>query len=266
VEAIQTRSRLYHGEIAPHLHHGLYQVLWVASGPVQSVLDASRSSGQGPLAVVVPPGVAHAFQFSEASDGHVLTFDARLLAEGEADAALAQALQRLFAQPRRLDVPAHLAQRLQPLFAAMLAEHDSASPGPVPAWLARTVVWRLAELADAAGRAASGPLGVYPRWVALMEQHYLQHWPVGRYALALGLSTERLNRLLQAETGHNAQALLHQRLAREACRRLVHVAAPVARIADELGFADPAYFCRFFKREVGTTPRAYRQAAWGTDT
>ena len=47
-------------------------------------------------------------------------------------------------------------------------------------------------------------------------------------------------------------------LVREACRRLVHVAAPVSNIAFELGFEDPAYFCRFFKRHVGTGPRDYR--------
>jgi AraC family transcriptional activator of pobA len=41
----------------------------------------------------------------------------------------------------------------------------------------------------------------------------------------------------------------------------VHVAAPVSRIGFELGFDDPAYFCRFFKRHAGCGPRAYRERA-----
>ena len=65
--------------------------------------------------------------------------------------------------------------------------------------------------------------------------------------------------MVRAETGRSAQALLHARLVREACRRLVHVAAPVSNIAFELGFEDPAYFCRFFKRHVGTGPREFRR-------
>ena len=97
--------------------------------------------------------------------------------------------------------------------------------------------------------------------VVLLEAHYLDHWPVSRYAERLGLSTERLNRLVRAETGRNAQALLHARLAREASRRLVHIAAPVSRLAFELGFEDPAYFCRFFKRHHGLSPSAYRTRA-----
>ena len=59
----------------------------------------------------------------------------------------------------------------------------------------------------------------------------------------------------------NAQALLHARLGREAARRLVHIAAPVSKLAFELGFEDPAYFCRFFKRQTGLSPRAYRVRA-----
>jgi AraC family transcriptional activator of pobA len=136
----------------------------------------------------------------------------------------------------------------------------------VPRWLARALVWRLAQLGRRDGQAprrgaAPGRQSLYTRWVVLMESHYREHWPVSRYAERLGLSTERLNRMVRAETGHNAQALLHARLAREACRRLVHVAAPVSRLAFELGFEDPAYFCRFFKRQTGLSPSDYRRQA-----
>lgn len=262
VESIQARSRLYRWEIDTHVHHGLHQLVLLHGGPVRAVLDDSRLDGQGPLAFVIPPGVAHAFRFSAASDGHVLTFDARRLAEGDPELGLGDALARLFASPRALALPPHAAPRLQALCAVLLAEHEATDHGPLPAWLARGVVWRLAALAErdaAVPRAArGGAQSLYTRWVALAEAHYRDHWPVTQYAQRLGLSAERLNRMVMAETGQTAQALLHERLVREACRRLVHVAAPVSSIGFELGFADPAYFCRFFKRHVGVGPRAFR--------
>jgi AraC family transcriptional activator of pobA len=267
VESIASRSRLYDWEIDAHVHHGLHQLLWLHAGPVQVRLDESRTDAEGPLAITIPPSVAHAFRFTPQTDGMVLTLDARRLAEGE-PGAFGLALQALFAQPRVLHVPAHEAGRLQALMAALHAETLADEGSPVPTWLARSVVWRLAQLAH---RATAGlPEGLaahrardalYTRWVVLLEAHYRDHWPVARYAERLGLSTERLNRLVRAETGLNAQALLHARLFREACRRLVHVAAPVSRIGFDLGFEDPAYFCRFFKRHAGCGPRDYRRRA-----
>lgn len=266
VESIQARSRLYRWEIETHVHHGLHQLLWLHAGPVLALLDESRTEAQGPMAFAIPPGTAHAFRFTPTSDGHVLTFDARALTEGDTDRTLGDALQRLFAAPAAVAVPAHEVPRLQALFGVLLAEHEAAGHGPLPGWLARAVLWRVAGFAarDAAqprGGAARASQALYTRWVALAEAHYREHWPVTRYAERLGLSAERLNRMVRAETGRSVQALLHARLVREACRRLVHVAAPVSSIAFELGFEDPAYFCRFFKRHLGQGPREYRAAA-----
>lgn len=260
VESIESRSRLYDWEIDSHVHRGLHQLIWLHAGPVEALLDESRTAATGPLVIAIPPAVAHAFRFEPAANGMVLTLDARRLAEGEAE-DFGNALQSLFAAPRVLAVPAHEAARLQSLFGALHAESRADEGSPVPTWLARSVIWRLAQLArrdDTGPPREAGRDALYTRWVVLMEAHYRAHWPVTRYAARLGLSTERLNRLVRAETGHNAQALLHGRLFREACRRLVHVAAPVSRIGFELGFEDPAYFCRFFKRQAGCGPREYR--------
>jgi AraC family transcriptional activator of pobA len=267
IEAIRSRSRLYNWEIAAHVHQGLHQVLWLGRGHVEAMLDESRVACEGPAALVIPPGAAHAFRFAPHTEGFVLTVNATLLAEGDA-AGAGQALQTLFAQPRTLKLAADApeAARLQALLDALLAENEAsdAAHGPVPLWLTRAVVWRLAQLAErddahATRKSGAGQQSLYTRWVVLMEAHYLAHWPVSRYAERLGLSTERLNRMVRAETGLNAQALLHARLVREASRRLVHVAVPVSKLAFELGFEDPAYFCRFFKRHAGVSPRDYRQ-------
>jgi AraC family transcriptional activator of pobA len=266
IESIDSRSRLYDWEIDAHVHRGLHQVLWLRSGRVDAMLDESSSSSTGPAALAIPPAVAHAFRFSRDCDGFVLTLDATLLTEGDT-AGIDVALRLLFGSPlvMALEASSPEVARLQTLFEALHAENHAADglDGPVPLWLARAVVWRLAQVARrdaqwASRRDTAGRQAHYTRWVALLESHYREHWPVSRYAEQLGLSTERLNRMVRNETGQNAQSLIHTRLAREACRRLVHVAAPVSRLAFDLGFRDPAYFCRFFKRHTGLGPREYR--------
>jgi AraC family transcriptional activator of pobA len=265
VEPIQSRSRLYDWEIDAHVHRGLYQVVWVEHGQAAIALDESRMRCDAPAAIVIPPGVVHAFRFAPETEGYVLTMSPRSLVEGDLPAA-SEALHTLFAVPRVLDFEARApdAPRLAALLAALLDEFRA--PGsigaPVPVWLARAVVWRLAQRAARsrrAGRGARPHHALYARFLALVEAHHLDHWPIGRYASRLGLSAQRLNRLARAEAGRSAQAVVHDRLLREACRRLVYIAAPVSRLAFELGFEDPAYFSRFFKLRTGLTPLAYRE-------
>jgi AraC family transcriptional activator of pobA len=265
VESIASRSQRYRWEIDAHRHHGLHQILWLELGAAEVSLDGQRQSCTGPAAVVIPPGVVHAFRFAPDTDGCVLTFSARAVVEGDLAAAGA-ALRSLFAAPRLLLMAGDEdAPRIAGLIHQLREEFGAPGPAgsPVPLWLARAVVWRLGQQAQrhdlAAGPAARAHQALFTRFVVLVEDHYTAHWPVARYADRLGLSPERLNRLVRASGGASALDLVHERLAREACRRLVYVAAPISQLAFELGFEDPAYFCRFFRRRLGCSPRDYRQ-------
>jgi AraC family transcriptional regulator, transcriptional activator of pobA len=268
IEEVQSRSRLYHWEIDPHVHQGLYQVLWVQAGSAQVWLDEKREATQGPAAIVVPPGVVHGFRFAPDTDGLVLTLSARFLVEGDFQ-SVGEAFRSLFFAPGilRFDASTPAAIRLDALLRELSAEF--ATPGsaqsPVAGWLARAVVWRLAQArALGPGATASHPhQALFTRFLLLVEEKFLAHWPLERYASRLGLSTARLNRLVRDQSGRSALELVHERLTREACRRLVYIAAPAASLASELGFDDPAYFSRFFKRRTGLSPHRWRTAHRG---
>ena len=76
----------------------------------------------------------------------------------------------------------------------------------------------------------------------------------------LALSQARLNRLCKSFAGKGAGELIQDRLALEAQRHLIYTSASASMIAYELGFQDPAYFSRFFKRRTGMAPRRFREA------
>ena len=48
--------------------------------------------------------------------------------------------------------------------------------------------------------------------------------------------------------------IIHERLVREACTRLQQLDLPVEQIGYGLGFRDPAYFNRFFRKYRGASP------------
>ncbi len=272
VENVQSRSERYQWEIEPHVHHGLYQVLWLQQGSAEVLLDERRNTVLGPVALVIPPGVVHGFRFAPGTDGTVLTLSAQFLVEGEFQ-TVGEAFRALFLVPAVLQFEQDVSTSVQlnTLCQALRAEFsvpDSAG-SPVPVWLARALVWHLSKASEHGQQARDQRSyqhhALFTRFLLLVEQHFLEHWSLERYASRLGLSTPRLNRLVRAERYVSALELIHERLTREACRRLIYIAAPTARVATELGFDDPAYFSRFFKRRTGLSPQSYRAAHGGRD-
>jgi len=272
IEDVQSRSQLYQWEIEPHRHQGLYQVLWLFRGRADVMLEERRHQVSGPAAIVLTPGVVHGFRFAQDTQGMVLTLSARFLLEGELQ-SVGEAFHTLFSASGVLPLSGEpeLARRLDALFHELLAEFDlpGSDTSPVPAWLARALVWRLSRagalVQQVKGRRAHRHQALFMRLLLLVEQNFRDHWPLDRYASRLGLSTPRLNRLVRAERGISALELVHERLTREAGRRLVYVAVPVTRLALDLGFEDPAYFSRFFKRRTGLSPQDYRRVHGGQD-
>jgi AraC family transcriptional regulator, transcriptional activator of pobA len=266
IEDIQWRARRYHWEIAPHRHAALGQCLFLARGPAEIHVDDVDAEVLAPALVIVPPGTVHAFRFSADTQGFVLTLPSATIAAG-AERDLRELMQGVFAEQfvGGIEDPA-LASRLEGLFERLLAEfrEPEAGAAPVTGWLANSILWVLARhVAHARLGAARAPTRQrsWLRFRALAEAHFHEQWNVSRYARQLGLTTTRLNRLCREQCGLTASQVLQKRLALEARRRLIYVDLPIARLAAELGFRDPAYFCRFFKRHAGASPRTFRRHA-----
>lgn len=93
----------------------------------------------------------------------------------------------------------------------------------------------------------------------LIEHHFQEDHQPAAYARRLKITVGHLNHLARRHLGRTAGVLIRERLALEAKRRLIHTEATAAEIAYALGFKDPAYFARFFKRATGASPTAFRK-------
>ncbi|MDI1264182.1 MAG: helix-turn-helix domain-containing protein [bacterium] len=96
-------------------------------------------------------------------------------------------------------------------------------------------------------------------FLQMVELHYRDGWAVARYADALGVTSDKLHAHCQREKNCGPRAIIHERLLREACARLQQLDLPVEQIGYGLGFRDPAYFNRFFRKYQGASPGNYRR-------
>lgn len=74
----------------------------------------------------------------------------------------------------------------------------------------------------------------------------------------LNLSPRYLSDLLKQETGKTALELIHLYLISEAKNMLTGTDSTVAEIAYKLGFENPPYFSRLFKKQTGMSPNEFK--------
>ncbi|MFZ6765608.1 helix-turn-helix domain-containing protein [Undibacterium sp. Di26W] len=263
IELIETRSRVHHWHIEKHTHSGLFQVLFLFGGEVSASINGAVWECSAPTVITIHPSVVHGFDFSTEAHGYVLTVDQNVVfavAENHGDL-----YSSLFVEPLAIDLAGHpeLRTRLESLLQNLLTEAAWPQYGHtlMLEWLARSTLLLLVRLneerrfVDQSGRR---DFELFSHFRAEVEKHYKDQWQLNQYAAALRASPVSLNRLCLKLSGKSAFDITQDRLILEACRKLTYLPASIASIAYELGFQDPAYFSRLFKKRMGLTPKEFR--------
>jgi len=94
--------------------------------------------------------------------------------------------------------------------------------------------------------------------LALIESEGSQHRQVAYYAEKMHLTAYQLNSITKASLGKTCSDLINDFVLLEAKRYLLATSSQVNEIAGQLGYEDPSYFIRFFKKHTGYSPEAFR--------
>jgi len=159
--------------------------------------------------------------------------------------------------------------RLSALCAELFEEHSLAREGFRLAMRGLLVLIAVGVARLAASRARTGSVTLRPadatvaQLRALVDENFRTERQLDFYAQKLSMTVDRLNDHVKRATGVTAGHLIRQRVLTEAKRQLVFTAQPIHDIADELAFADPSHFARFFRKQTGTTPHEFRAQRGG---
>ena len=93
---------------------------------------------------------------------------------------------------------------------------------------------------------------------ALIDVHFKEERSPDLYSVSMAFITKTLNAITKAQRGKTVFVLIQDRILKEAKHLLLTTNMPVKTMSFILGFEDPAYFSRFFKRMSGMAPKAYR--------
>lgn len=242
-----------------------FDILLVTKGRGRFALDDEVHAVAPGVVFFTRPGEVRRWQ-AEGLEGACLFFTGDFLRDAFADARFIE--QFAYWRPGRpsgaLALSAHEQAQFLARFGEMRAEFDALKGDAAHLLRARLYEilvllnrWYLARYGEAPARR---PDARVERFLALVERDLSAERCVADYARELALTPGHLNALCRQGLGRPAGRLIRERLVLEAKRRLLASDGPAAAIAYGLGFADPAYFSRFFRRETGEAPRAFREA------
>jgi AraC family transcriptional activator of pobA len=268
-ETISSRSSVHGWTISPHRHRNLFQILLAERGGGILDLEADAIAFDAPAVILVAPTVAHGFRFRpRETEGFVVSFTEDVAgALGDNGTAALARLQALASGPLLSFSRADDVERLGRLCRELLDETSFAREGyevAARSYLALIGI-EVARLAASRRRTGAVTLTATDPTVEelrrLIEMHFQTERNIGFYAGKLAMTPDRLNDHVKRATGVTAGHLLRQRILTEAKRQLVFTRLTVGEIAYDLAFADPSHFGRFFKKQTGTTPQAFRDSA-----
>lgn len=260
VESLDDRSRPSEWTIQPHAHAQINHVFLLLEGGGTMLADGETMAIEAPALVLVPANFVHGFAWVSESRGWVASLaESELAALRQGDPEIAE----LFAAPRTIGLGANESERAGQCMDRLHRELAWSLPGRRSAL--RALLHELMALAMRMGQLESDPVrrpgrraALVARFRELVEQRYRQHEAIGAYAAMLGVSESTLRTTCTQLAGASPGAIIEERILLEARRSLLYTNLTVSETAYALGFADPAYFSRFFARKAGLSPQRYR--------
>ena len=223
-----------------------WSFIYLISGEVLTDVEGNPYLLRGQDCALIPPQLAYSVKYFKDSIGYMGAFSSRLLRNS------AHRVLR-FRTPNVMTIPMEdkvffdeLMIRtsrfsedfptVQGLLEVLLGQFDSAIPQ---------------NNGTASVRLSSAYLG----WVFDTSRPFSG---VSGYAGELGVTPNHLNRVVKSETGRSAgEWIENARLT--LARTLLHDPdIPISEVSYRLGFEDPAYFSRFFRKLVGMSPTDFR--------
>lgn len=253
----------------PGMHrHGHFELFWL-HGPAEHFNDFEhfKLPAERPSFILVSPGQLHRWEGADDIRGTLISFTTAFFDGREPPPSRLMQLGFVnrMCYPPVLTADADLEEDVTPLIARCEQEYASRGEG----WMevCRHSIRLILLLASRAWlrhqpepRETGRSRELLQRFQAEVENSFRQPMSVASYARRLGVTAGHLNDVVRQFTAGTAGELIHARELLEARRLLMHTELSVSEIAYQLGYKDPSYFARVFRKSTGQAPADFRTA------
>lgn len=246
--------------------HDFYKIALVTGGRGRLTADFNEYPIRPPMLLQFAPGMVHGWQTEEPPRGYVMNFDRSFFGENVHEQAelVENKLFCTYSGPRVLSLPAkqqaqfeQLAQAIEREAQSRGAEHAAALRSYLRIWLIEA--GRVAQVQPQPAASNDRRTALANRFLCMVGEGDLKLTSVSDYAARLDVTVNHLNEAVRTALRKTAGQVIRERVLLEGKRLLLHSELSVSEIAYQLGFEDPSYFGRSFRKQTGQTPAAFRE-------
>ena len=266
-EIVVTRLRDFvdsHRDIQfPH-RHDFYQIVLFTRGGGRHSIDFRQYEVVPHQVYYMAPGQIHTWNFDAETDGYLVSFNESFFTSMYHNPHYIREFP-LFnhisgTSVNTLDMTC--CAEVEQTFAQMLEEFDKGDDYATDILRGMLVVIlvRLSRVAPDTFKegASRHNLVLMRQFEKLIEIHFREKRLPKEYAEMMFVTPNHLNALSNNVIGKSAGELIRERILLEAKRLLANSDLMIGQVAETLRFEDNAYFTRFFKKYMGTTPEGFR--------
>ncbi|RRB04664.1 AraC family transcriptional regulator [Larkinella rosea] len=257
------QSVLNGADLVHDLHkHDFYFFLALEKGQGFHEIDFVRYAIAQHALFILRPGQVHQLQLTADASGYLVEFDPSFY---QPKSSFTEQKWKKVTNKNVCEVDENRFKKLFFFLSAIFNEFTAQEDGYMEA-IKATLDLFVIELARQSQHPARISAGVntytqerYEELLRLLETNITQIKRVSQYAALLNLSVFQLNAITRATVGKTTADLITEQITLEAKRYLLATPNQIKDIAWHLGYEDPSYFIRFFKKHTGYSPDAFRK-------
>lgn len=248
----------------PH-RHNFQEIIWIESGSGLHEIDGKPLTIEPHTVYLIAQGQVHCFLEARGVNGYVLSFTDDFLSDGFTSAPRFH--HALFNNVRTLSA-LRIDQRDTDSIEQLLKLLDDESQRPdnthgeiVIQHLLQALLIKIERMLQEGTRdleTTGANLPLLSRFLVALEANYTQRHDVEFYARELATTRRQLSEAVKQQQGKTAKQLIEERVILEAKRNLRFTAQSVKEIAHSLGFDDPSYFSKVFRKHTALSPQDFK--------
>ena len=254
IRYIPLLSREDYGNAQPH-RHNYFEIFFFTIGGGQHEIDFKNYPIKDLSIHFIEPGQVHVLRRDPLSNGCVLHFTEDIYH------GFSTLKKLIYTSGTTLTVTDQQYQELWQITSQLQYEYNRS---PINSSILKSyldiLVLRCVEFnSDINAKPRNTLPAEFVKFKQMVDNEYLHNKNPGWYAGQLGINLRKLNNICKVASGVTCSEYIISRVLLEAKRLLYHSNLTVKEISYYLGFEDPAYFNRFFKKKHGTTAGEFRK-------